>query len=138
MASFNNITIVGNLTADVELRNTNGGEPVGNFRVAVNGYKEGEVSFIPVVVWSKLAAVCSENIGKGSSVLVSGELRQENWESREGEKRNRLVINARTVQFLGAKGSREAVPEERDRDAWASPTEPDDGADMVGGSSFPF
>ena len=115
MPNFNSVTIVGHLTRDTELRYANSGVAICNFNVAVNHYYKDtkEASFIDVKCFGKMAESSNEYLAKGRAVLVSGELKQESWESKAGEKRSKLVVYANKVQFLsspsGASPERETV-----------------------------
>ncbi len=108
MANFNQVTLVGNLTRDVEVRFTPGGTTVGSFGLAVNErVKDGDgwkdyANFFDVVTFNKTAEACAENLGKGRQVLVAGRLRQERWE-KDGQKYSRVKVLADRVQFLGPK-----------------------------------
>src|ERR1700756_3726737 len=90
------ITIVGNLVADPELRFTSSGQPVATFRVAstprirdaaTNEWKDGDSLFLPCNVWRQAAENVAESLQRGMRVIVSGRLRQRNYETKEGEKR---------------------------------------------------
>jgi single-strand DNA-binding protein len=102
MASDNQITIVGNLTDDPELRYTPNGAAVVNFSVAVTpriredggGWKDGDTSFFRVNAWRTLAENSAESLTRGSRVVVVGRLRQRSWETPEGEKRSVIEIEA--------------------------------------------
>jgi len=109
MPSFNSVCLAGNLTRDPELRYTPAGKAVASFDLAINsfhkdkaGKKVEETVFIPVTVWAKTAETCAEFLKKGRSVLIGGRIRQERWESKEGEKRSRLSVTANIVKFLGS------------------------------------
>ena len=101
----NNITILGNLTRDPELRFTPNGTAVVSFGLAVNrniqnktsGEWESQVDFFNVTAWYKLAENCAESLNKGDRVLVTGRLAQESWESKEGQKRSTVRIVASVV-----------------------------------------
>ncbi len=101
----NNITILGNLTRDPELRFTPSGTAVASFGLAVNrniqnktsGEWETSVDFFNVTVWYKLAENCAESLSKGDRVLVSGRLSQDTWESKDGQKRSTVRIIASAV-----------------------------------------
>lgn len=101
----NNITILGNLTRDPELRFTPSGTAVASFGIAVNrniqnktsGEWEAQVDFFNVTTWYKLAENCAESLNKGDRVLVSGRLSQDNWEDKEGQKRSAVKIIANVV-----------------------------------------
>lgn len=101
----NNITVLGNITRDLELRFTPNGTAVASFGLAVNrniqnknsGEWETQVDFFNVTVWYKLAENCAESLSKGDRVLVSGRLSQDSWESKEGQKRSAVKIIANVV-----------------------------------------
>ena len=90
------ITIVGNLVADPELRFTPAGQPVATFRVAstprirdaASGeWRDGDSLFLTCNVWRQAAENVAESLQRGMRVIVSGRLRQRNYETKEGEKR---------------------------------------------------
>ena len=103
--AVNNITILGNITRDPELRFTPSGTAVVNFGLAVNrniqnkssGEWETETDFFNVTAWYKLAENCAESLTKGDRVLVSGRLSQDNWEDKEGQKRSTVKIVANVI-----------------------------------------
>jgi single-strand DNA-binding protein len=90
------ITIVGNLVDDPELRFTPAGQPVARFRVAstprfldkaTNEWKDGDSLFLTCNVWRQAAENVAESLTRGMRVIVSGRLRQRSYETKEGEKR---------------------------------------------------
>src|SRR6202035_535511 len=90
------ITVVGNLVADPELRFTPSGQPVATFRVAstprfrdnASGeWKDGDSLFLRCSVWRQAAENVAESLQRGMRVIVTGRLRQRNYETKEGEKR---------------------------------------------------
>jgi single-strand DNA-binding protein len=90
------ITVIGNLTADPELRFTPSGAAVANFTVAstprqfdrqTNEWKGGEALFLRCNIWREAAENVAESLTRGSRVIVSGRLKQRSFETREGEKR---------------------------------------------------
>ena len=105
MASDNQITIVGNLTDDPELRYTANGAAVANFTVAYStrirdaagNWTDGDTSFFRVNVWRGLAENAAESLTRGTRVVVTGRLRQRSWENQEGEKRSMIEIEADDV-----------------------------------------
>jgi len=108
MVSLNKVFVAGNLTRDPEVRQTSSGQSVGGFDVAINssfltktGERKDETVFVHVVVWGRQAETVKTYLTKGAPVLVEGRLQMDSWETREGEKRSRLNINANRVQFLG-------------------------------------
>ena len=96
MAGDTIITVVGNLTADPELRFTPSGAPVANFTVAStprtfdrqsNEWKDGDALFMRCSLWREAAENVAESLTKGMRVIVQGRLTQRSYETREGEKR---------------------------------------------------
>lgn len=94
-----NITLVGNLTADPELRFTPSGKAVANFTVACSSSKKNEqtgeweetgVMFVRCAVWEQKAENIAESFIRGTSVIVTGQLYQRDYETREGEKRTAI------------------------------------------------
>ncbi len=94
--------MIGRLTRDVELRYTKNGTAVANFALAVDRdySKDDEVDFFEITCWRKLAETCSEHIGKGRLVAVSGRLQQDRWQNKQGQNRSKVKVIAETVQFL--------------------------------------
>jgi len=100
------ITIIGNLTADPELRYTSSGQAVAGFTVAstprfldkASGeWKDGDALFLRCNVWRQAAENVCESLQRGSRVIVSGRLRQRSYETREGEKRTVYEVEADEV-----------------------------------------
>mgnify|MGYP003391170944 CR=1 FL=1 len=99
MAGETTITIVGNLTADPELRFTPSGAAVANFTVAStprtfdrqsNEWKDGETLFMRCSVWRDAAENVAESLQRGTRVIVSGRLKSRSYETKEGEKRTSI------------------------------------------------
>ena len=119
MTSFNQVVLVGHLTADPELRYLPGkGTPVGEFTIGVNrtftrenegkAEKVEEVAFVNVTCWKRLAEVAAEFLKKGRAVLVSGHLKQDRWEDKEtGQKRSKLSVVAQQLTLFPKGGSRD-------------------------------
>ena len=102
MAGETPITVIGNLTADPELRFTPSGAAVANFTVAstprtfdkqTNEWKDGEALFLNCSVWRQAAENVAESLVRGSRVIVSGRLKARSYETREGEKRTVFEID---------------------------------------------
>lgn len=97
MGIDNNVSVVGNVTRDPELRFTQGGMAVASFGLAWNKRKqdgEDEVSFFDVTCFRSLAENVAESITKGARVIVQGTLSQRSWENQEGERRSKVEIVA--------------------------------------------
>ena len=106
MAGETTITVIGNLTADPELRFTPNGAAVANFTVAstprtfdrqTNEWKDGDAMFLNCSVWRQYAENVAESLSKGTRVIVSGRLKARSYETREGEKRTVFEIDVDEV-----------------------------------------
>lgn len=95
------ITVIGNLTADPELRFTPAGAAVANFTVAAtprtfdrqsNEWKDGDALFMRCTIWKQAAENVAETLTKGMRVIVSGRLKQRSYETREGDKRTVIEL----------------------------------------------
>ncbi|MCK5827845.1 single-stranded DNA-binding protein [Candidatus Bipolaricaulota bacterium] len=107
-ASLNRVILIGNLTADPELKYTPSGKALTKFRIAINNqYKDAsgslqeDVTFVPITVWGAQAESCSNYLIKGRPVAVEGRLRVSTYENESGEKRTFTEVVASKVQFLG-------------------------------------
>src|ERR1700751_2037116 len=101
VAGDTTITVIGNLTADPELRFTPSGAAVANFTVAstprmfdrqTNEWKDGEELFLRCAIWREAAENVAESLTRGSRVIVQGRLKQRSFETREGEKRTVIEL----------------------------------------------
>ena len=98
---MNHLTILGTLVRDTETK-TVGDNTVTSFTVAYNEkYKGKETSmFLDVEMWSKKGEVFAQYHSKGSKALLSGKLKQDNWEDKEGNKRSKIKLSAFDFTFL--------------------------------------
>jgi single-strand DNA-binding protein len=102
MSNGNNVSIVGNITRDPELRFTPSGQATASFGVAVNRRWQNRqtqeweeaTSFFDVVSWGQLAENAAESLSRGARVVVTGRLDQRSWETQEGDKRSKIEITA--------------------------------------------
>ncbi|MDQ1075024.1 MULTISPECIES: single-stranded DNA-binding protein [Microbacterium] len=101
MAGETVITVVGNLTADPELRYTQNGLPVANFTIAstprtfdrqANEWKDGEALFLRASVWREFAEHVAGSLTKGSRVIATGRLKQRSYQDREGNNRTSIEL----------------------------------------------
>jgi single-strand DNA-binding protein len=95
------VTVIGNLTAEPEIKTTKTGSSVLKVGVAVNRRWKNkqdewdeEVSFFDVNAWGELADNVAASLAKGSRVIVSGRLEQQSWENKEGQKQSKVVLVA--------------------------------------------
>lgn len=114
---LNKWTGIGRLTADPELRYTQGGTAVASFSIAnnktftQNGEKKEQVSFFNCVAWSKAGELITQYCKKGDQIAIEGRLQQRSWENQEGKKQNTIEIVVENFQFLGGKKDSAIVPE---------------------------
>ena len=108
--SFNQVTLMGNLTRDPELRTTPNGASVCGFSLALNrSYKNSEgnwqeaTDYIDIVAWGPLGERVAQYLTKGRPALVSGRLQSRSWE-QDGQKRSKVEVVANDVTFLGGPG----------------------------------
>lgn len=150
MRSLNLVQLIGNLTRDPELKYTPSGNPVANFSVATNrewtdsaGEKKEAVDYHNIVVWQKLAEVCSQYLRKGNKVYISGRLQTRSWE-KDDIKRYRTEVVCNSVIFLTPKGTTQAQGSEapQPKPSKARPTAEDDsipvGDEEVAPKDMPF
>lgn len=102
--SLPTITTVANLTADPELRFTGAGKPVAKIGVACNrsrktdtGFETTHTVFLTVQLWEADAETAAEHLRKGDRVVVTGELLVDEWEGKDGSKRQTLVVDRATI-----------------------------------------
>mgnify|MGYP001561316501 FL=1 len=113
MSNTNLVVVEGRITADPMMHKTKSGKSVCRFTVANNRYYfQGknlidEVSFFKVTAWGPLGERCAASLKKGNPVLVSGNLKQDSYQTKNGEKLKEVTITAANVKFIGV---RKAVP----------------------------
>ena len=106
---YQQITIVGNLGRDPEMRYTASGVPVTSFSVAVSrrwtgqdGQRQEKTVWFRVTAWRQLAELAGQYLSKGRQVMVVGEMEEPSvWTDQQGNNRSSLELTARTIQFLG-------------------------------------
>jgi single-strand DNA-binding protein len=110
VANFNKVILLGNLTRDVELRHTQGGQALAKFGMAinrkytVNGEAKETTCFVDLTAWGRQAEVLSQYVRKGSQLFVEGRLEYSTWEAEGGGKRSKLEVVVENFQFVGSKG----------------------------------
>ena len=106
MASFNKVILIGNMTADPELKQTASGVSVCTFSIAVNRRfaktEQGQqnVDFINIVTWRQQAEFVARYFKKGIPILVCGELQNRSWTDKQGQKRYTTEVVADEVSFV--------------------------------------
>jgi single-strand DNA-binding protein len=111
MASFNKVILIGNMTADPELKQTAGGVSVCSFSIAVNrrfakvDQGQQSVDFINIVTWRQQAEFVSRYFKKGNPILICGQLQTRNWTDNSGQKRYATEVIADEVSFVAPASS---------------------------------
>lgn len=108
---YQQITLVGNLGTDPEMRYTTSGVPVASFSLAVNktwtnqeGQRQDKTTWFRVTTWRKQAEIVSQYLTKGRQVLVIGEVEDARpWTDRDGNMRASLEVTAQLVKFMGSR-----------------------------------
>ena len=108
---MNNVVLIGNISTDLELKQTMNGKSVCQFNLAVNGYGE-KTDFIPVQVWNKQAENLVKFQQKGSKIGVLGRLSVDNYE-QDGQKKTFTKVVVHEVEFLGTKQQEKTIAEVR-------------------------
>lgn len=108
---MNDVTLIGNLTRDIEVRYTQTNKAVGQFTVAVNNGKnkdgkELEPDFINCVIWETQAENMQKYTKKGSKVAVKGSIKNDNYEDEQGNKKYRTYVLCSRVIFLDKKSEK--------------------------------
>ncbi len=117
MAKLNKVFLMGNLTRDPELRYTPSGTAIASFGIAINrtwsgpdGEKKEEVCYVDINMFGRRAEVINEYFSKGNPIFIEGRLQFQQWETKDGQKRNTLRVVAEDFQFIGGKTKRDEGP----------------------------
>ena len=116
MASFNKVILVGNMTADPELKQTTSGISVCSFSIAVNRRftkaEQGQqtVDFINIVAWRQNAEFVSRYFKKGNPILVCGQLQTRSWTDPQGQKRTATEVVVDEVTFVSGPNGSNGAP----------------------------
>lgn len=117
MRSVNKVIIIGNLTRDPELKQTQSGQAVATFGIATNREwvttaqdKKKSTEFHEVVAWARLAEICHQYLRKGKLVYLEGYLKTRSWEAENGEKRFRTEIVLQDMIMLEKRSGEDNTP----------------------------
>ena len=105
---MNKVILAGRLTKDIEVKYTQTGKAVARFILAVNrrvskDKEKQQADFIPIIIWNKLAEVCSKYLTKGSQILVEGHLQIRDYVAQDGKKHYIAEVIAQELEFMGSK-----------------------------------
>ncbi|MGD9791640.1 MAG: single-stranded DNA-binding protein [Phycisphaerales bacterium] len=112
MGNFNKVFLMGNLTRDVELRSTQGGQQVAKIGLAVNRYWNGpdgdrreETTFVDCEAWGRTAETIAKYLSKGKPIFIEGRLKLDTWQDKEsGQNRSKMQVVIESFQFVDSKG----------------------------------
>ncbi|MEL1210656.1 single-stranded DNA-binding protein [Staphylococcus epidermidis] len=105
---MNLVNLTGRITKDLELKQA-GQTQVTNFSMAVdNPFKKDDTSFFDIVAFGKTAQLLNDYCGKGSKVLIEGNLKQDRFQDKEGNNRSVVRVIANRIEFLDSKGSNQS------------------------------
>ncbi len=140
--AFNKVILMGNLTADPELRTTTTGQNVASFTIAVSrtwnnaqGERQEETSFINCTAWGKTGETITKYVSKGRQLLVSGRLQQRTWQDKDtGKNRSALDVVVEEFSFVndGSRNSTSSAPQTNE------PTVEDISDEPIDLSDIPF
>jgi len=149
VANYNKVMLIGRLTRDVETRTFSNGGMVCKFGFATEGSRrkdqatgkwESEPCFLDVEAFNrgengKLASNCEQFLKKGSQVFIEGKLVMQSWTGQDGSKRNKIVVEAFTVEFLDSRGGEQQQGRSESSEQRKPTAQP---VDLFGGSDNPF
>ncbi|MBR2930965.1 MAG: single-stranded DNA-binding protein [Clostridia bacterium] len=153
MASFNKVILIGNMTADPELKQTQSGLSVCSFSIAVNrrytkGSEQGQqtVDFINVVCWRQNAEFVSRYFKKGNPILICGQLQTRKWQDNNGQTRITTEVVADEATFVAPANQNGVAPQQEagsyTPEAYGAPTFQTGGAasfeEIPNDESLPF
>ncbi len=111
MNSLNKVQLIGNLTANAEVRETPNGQKVASFSIATNrtwkdtnGMKQEQVEFHNISAWAGLATIIEQYTSKGKKVYVEGRLQTRSWDDQAGQKKYKTEVVAENIILLSAGG----------------------------------
>ena len=118
MASLNKVQLIGNLTADPEVKETPSGQKVANFSIATdrtwkdsNGMKQEQVEFHRIVAWTFLAELAEKYMQKGKKVYIEWRLQTRSWDDPSGQKKYMTEVVAENIILLSSPGGTQSNSE---------------------------
>ncbi len=126
---MNNVNIIGNITRDIELINTQAGMAIAKFGIAVNkkvknqqGGYDDKAHFFDITAFAKTAENINQYFRKGSKIGISGELNFEQWEDQQGQKRSKVSIICNQFDFIDKKDDQQQAPQQQQQQNQQNPT----------------
>jgi single-strand DNA-binding protein len=151
MPNLNKVMLMGNLTRDIEMRNLPSGMAVAAFGMAVNrrwknqqGEQQEEVTFVDLEAFGKPAEVMNQFLRKGSAVFIEGRLKLDQWEDKDGNKRQKMKVVVESFQFIDGKPADQGQSQQQGRPPQREPAratkdkQPEPQFEPVGEDDIPF
>lgn len=114
MPNYNKVLLMGNITRDIELKQTSSNQAVATIGLAVNRRyktKDGEdredTTFVDCEAWGRTAEVIHQYFGKGKPIFIEGRLKLDQWEDKEGKKQSKLRVVIEGFEFVESRGGGE-------------------------------
>lgn len=129
---MNTTMLIGNITNDLEVKPA-GQSNVLKFGLGVRGnFKKDETNFIQIEAWGKNAENIAKYFSKGSKIFIQGEMKQNRYEDKDGNKREKVYVNVEKFEFLDSKGSNQGQSKQQSNSPFAN------SAPEVSSSDLPF
>ncbi|PIQ77854.1 single-stranded DNA-binding protein [Candidatus Peregrinibacteria bacterium CG11_big_fil_rev_8_21_14_0_20_41_10] len=116
MRSVNKVILIGNLTRDPELKQTQSGQPLATFGIATNrtwtnsnGERQNSTEFHELVAWARLADFASQHLRKGKLIYIEGYLKTRSWETEDGTRRFKTEVIVQDLIILSKRGDEEGM-----------------------------
>lgn len=114
---MNKVFLIGNITKDIELRQSNSGKFVVEFSVAINNGKDQQgnelpADFVNCTAWNKTAEVLSKYTNKGSKISVEGAIKTQTWVDQQGNNRYKTYVLVDRVELLGGRPQQQQQPQQ--------------------------
>ena len=141
--AINKVILIGNLGQNPEVRYSPSGQAICNLSIATseawtdkNGAKQEKTEWHRVVVFGKLAELCSQYLSKGRQAYIEGKLQTRSWQDKDGQTRYTTEVVAQSVQFLGGNAGANRS-QNNDQNMGNAPMNAQGGAPMNSGSAAP-
>lgn len=110
---MNQVQLLGRLTRDPEIRNTQQGKSVASFTLAIDRFGGQETDFFDCAAWEKQADLIAKSCKKGNRLLVNGRLQQDKWTDQNGQKRTSIKVIVQTLFFIeSAQNTNKTAPKQ--------------------------
>ena len=123
MSNYNKVILIGNLTADPQVRQTKNGKSVASFSLALNrkfgtgDERREETTYIDIVAWERQAEMAEKFLSKGKPILVEGRLQEDSWQDKKtGETRKKVRVVAERLEFISDGQGQNAGNSQRERE----------------------